>query len=404
MHLGLWPTFVVRKTLQWSVELKPQRLYNHPHHSILVKVHACLVPATCCSLTSEKEGMLLALACVSAPAPSPLDGTPTQIFSLAKILSYPRLAGNLNGDGIEEAWLNLPASGRTVVDCGLHKCEALAEAVRRGFVVHGFEPVPSHIANCRRRLRRSEYSEVPVTLGSDGLPNMAAAVAAVDRARANRTRATSSGGGFAYLYQAAVGENTGSAVIRLGSGGFTSLADRQARAQKGAPLTVPVVRIDQLVRESVWLLKLDLQGYEAKALRGAACLFADYVVANVLTEFTPRFLSSSGEQPRALPDLLKRYGMVCFDLRDGDGSRQRALDHKMPAGDYYAEHPAPWSLGKTHPLDVDEYIEGMAKNEHRGKKLDESGKPKPASWLKVTGSFDDLACINIVKVWRPNSS
>eukprot|EP00966_Prymnesium_polylepis_P018340 422388-Prymnesium_polylepis.2 len=73
---------------------------------------------------------------------STLDAYPSQISSLLKLFMYPQPPGDEHGDGMEEAFLRVePTKERVVVDVGLHKCENVNNAVRRGFVVHGFEPI-----------------------------------------------------------------------------------------------------------------------------------------------------------------------------------------------------------------------------------------------------------------------
>ena len=66
--------------------------------------------------------------------------TPTQIFSLFKLLSYPTV-GDPHGDHIDEAWFRVPPHRRTIVDCGLHQCESLAAAVSNGFIVGVVYPI-----------------------------------------------------------------------------------------------------------------------------------------------------------------------------------------------------------------------------------------------------------------------
>lgn len=312
---------------------------------------------------------------------------PTQIFSLFKLLSYPVLAGNQHGDGMDEAFTRVDPRGRSIIDAGLHDCKALVAAVRRGFVVHGFEPVPEHMANCRRHLRPTEYVDVDV-----------ASPASLAAARLRRLAHNASGGeGLGLLYLAAVGNATRTALMRFG-GASSTLASRPVRSRTlGSKVeskedhqhSVHVVRIDEVVRESVWLLKLDVQGFEWHALDGASRLFRDFPVAHVMTEYTPRLLVAAGVAPRALVDTLKRYGMVCFDVRNGDGAR---TDGRVDGV------AAPWALGRDHPLAAGDYLGAMADNDERGAKQDELGRGRSANWMKY-GSFDDLVCVNVAKTW-----
>jgi hypothetical protein len=45
--------------------------------------------------------------------------------------------------------------------------------------------------------------------------------------------------------------------------------------------------LDDIVKEDVCLLKVDVEGFEPRALKGAAQLFSKYKVENVLMEYSP---------------------------------------------------------------------------------------------------------------------
>ena len=132
---------------------------------------------------------------------SSLEDAPLQIFSLFKLLAYPTLSGDRAGDGMEAAFLRPPARRRIIVDVGLHKCETVVQAVRNGYIVHGFEPLPEHMKNCHRSLPTGSWFDVPVESAS-GLPR-AAVELRPDPAPRRCVNDTTLG--FAYLYQAALG-------------------------------------------------------------------------------------------------------------------------------------------------------------------------------------------------------
>ena len=123
-----------------------------------------------------------------------------------------------------------------------------------------------------------------------------------------------------------------------------------------------------------WLLKIDTQGYETKTLRGAAGLFSSVAVANVAVEFTPGMLRDAGDPPASLVEVMKRYGFICFDVRGPS---------------------APWSLSRNRPSAIDEFVEALEQNTR-----EELNQSKRARWVQANGAFDDLACVNVGKVWR----
>ena len=56
----------------------------------------------------------------------------------------------------------------------------------------------------------------------------------------------------------------------------------------------------------------------------------------------------------------------------------------------------PWSLS------TDRYVAAMDENTREGMHTDELGVAgRPAIWAQRYGAFDDLACVNLMKVWRP---
>ena len=154
------------------------------------------------------------------------------------------------------------------------------------------------------------------------------------------------------------------------------------------------MRIDEIIDEDIWLLKVDAQGHEVHALSGASSLLASRVVSHIFTEFAPRLLRDNGAVPRALPDLLWSYGYACFDVRNGDGPR---YGRKLGRGSVKraARMPRRGPLARTiQRISMSTFaqwtgmpVEGMKRNER--------GEKKPALWAQRYGSSDDLACVNL---------
>ena len=100
--------------------------------------------------------------------------------------------------------------------------------------------------------------------------------------------------------------------------GFATLFEREAGnaggdqvdfAAQGAPGAIPVERLDALVgKQPVRLIKLDIEGAEAKALRGATGLLERGDAPDLVFEFTPKFLAGMGDDPRELIGSLERLG------------------------------------------------------------------------------------------------
>lgn len=100
--------------------------------------------------------------------------------------------------------------------------------------------------------------------------------------------------------------------------GFATMVEREPGnaggdqvdfAKEDAPGSVAVERLDTLVGEQpVRLIKLDIEGAEAKALRGATGLLERADAPDLVFEFTPKFLAGMGDEPRELIGLLERLG------------------------------------------------------------------------------------------------
>ena len=117
-------------------------------------------------------------------------------------------------------------------------------------------------------------------------------------------------------------------------------------------------------------------GNEGNILAGATRLFARRTVAHVFLEFNPRLIRRSGTTPLAVIERLHAAGFMCFDAR-------------VPTH-------APWAVDRTHPLGADGFVRALDKHEAaalRGR--------APPKWAVAFGAFDDLACANVAKVWRP---
>ena len=97
----------------------------------------------------------------------------------------------------------------------------------------------------------------------------------------------------------AVGESAGRASIIQREAGNRG-ADC-AGPDLGGPGSVPMVRLDEvLAGVPLRLIKLDIEGWEAKALRGASGLLDKPAGPDLLFEFTPDFLRAAGDDPAEL--------------------------------------------------------------------------------------------------------
>ena len=72
---------------------------------------------------------------------------------------------------------------------------------------------------------------------------------------------------------------------------------------------IETTTLDSIVHEPVDLMKIDTQGHELKALRGAHRLLSTKMVRTIYFEFDPLLMLAGGEEdPAALLRLLDSYG------------------------------------------------------------------------------------------------
>ena len=166
--------------------------------------------------------------------------------------------------------------GDRVLDLGANVGWFAVQAIMAGAEVFAFEPVPCIAAVAERNIRV----------------------------------ATEKGPGKGTLIRAAAGAEKGTAEIVLSqkNHGDNRVIDGAAPAdmQNDSRIQIAVERVDDHVTGSIQFLKVDTQGSEWLALRGAAKLLANSPDLAMLLEFWPYALR--GCEPGELLDLLFQLG------------------------------------------------------------------------------------------------
>jgi FkbM family methyltransferase len=167
-------------------------------------------------------------------------------------------------------------SGAVVVDAGANigiYSEFFSRCVGPNGAVHSFEPSPESFKRLRSATRK--------------LPNVR-------------------------LSQAAVGERGGKSELYLSH--LLNVDHRAYKAPGDSRVSIPIqmVALDDYFRpgERVDLIKLDVQGYEHHALRGAKRVLADTPNVKLLLEFWPYGLKQAGANWIDLIAALEGEGMV----------------------------------------------------------------------------------------------
>ena len=122
--------------------------------------------------------------------------------------------------------------------------------------------------------------------------------------------------------------------------GFATMFEREAGNAggdqvdftcEGASGAIPVERLDALVGNGpIRLIKLDIEGAEAKALRGATGLLERGDAPDLVFEFTPKFLTGMGDDPRDLIGLLDALG---YRLQTIGNAGRKPADERIYAAE-----------------------------------------------------------------------
>ena len=176
--------------------------------------------------------------------------------------------------------------GDAFIDCGanigLYSCLAAGIVGGEGFVI-SFEPLAEVAAITQVNIDVNRFAHVAL-----------------------RRVAVSDVGGTAHLHRPADAPH-----------GHTSLGGDPSAAQEVSPCTL--VRLDDAVPRDVWdrvrLIKLDVEGAELSALRGAVGLLR-HSRADVIVEINPVTADRAGYQTIAIFDLLASLGYAPFVWSD----------------------------------------------------------------------------------------
>jgi len=275
---------------------------------------------------------------------------PIQVFPLLKELGAGW--GNMKIPTL----LNKDAKGThsLVVNCGLDAGDEFFYAIDRGFEVVGFEvnPVSFKTLASKCAMMGDEKCIVINDINSISLPL--------------KRKPNSS-----YLIFAGVGSKKGKLQLYV-NGPISTLAPIDA-GNKATLVEVPIVRIDDVIMEDVYLLMIDVQGFEYSALQGASNIFKNFVVRQLIFEVDSKLNSALGNDFMTMLRLVYwEYGMTCFTVRN----------------DFKAPNNHDNSFG-AHA----ERAESLYNDVFKSRWVNDSVKDKNQFW----SIFDDFLCINTEK-------
>ena len=128
------------------------------------------------------------------------------------------------------------------------------------------------------------------------------------------------------VVESALGNRPGTLRIRKGSdsGSVTAL-----EWSTGGEVEVPMTTLDEVTSAiaAIKLMKIDVEGWESKVLRGAAETLRRS--ANVLIEINRPALQEAASSPEELFDLLRSTGFTCFVTVRQTGFRRLQRDDRV---------------------------------------------------------------------------
>ena len=93
---------------------------------------------------------------------------------------------------------------------------------------------------------------------------------------------------------------------------------------------VDCLTIDELLKESkirnLDLIKIDVQGYESKVLKGMSNIVRSSKKLILLSEFWPKGISQSGENPKEYLNMLRKMKFQLFELKSNGSVDTRRID------------------------------------------------------------------------------
>lgn len=249
---------------------------------------------------------------------------------------------------------NASGARSLIVDVGLDAGDEFFYAADKGFEVVGIDANPVRFPSLARRCRRRRRYCISI-------PNVNNIKLPLERIP-----------GKSYIINAALGKQRGILPFRVHEplGTFVNLTENASNDV----VNVTVLPLDELIQEDVYLLKVDVQGFEEFVLQGASKLFQNHVVRQLIFEIDSKLLGTAGTNFfDILSMVIRDYGMTCFstgnDIDYRGGVQTRFELHSDDANDLYRE----WFQDCWGPQ-----------------------CPTGMPW----GVFDDLLCVNRRKTWR----
>jgi len=264
---------------------------------------------------------------------------PLQLFSLLKDFN----TGTVNMKVPDILLKNATGAGVLIVDIGLDEGKEFFTSIKSGYEVVGIEANPKLFEDLSLHCTQIPTCNV-IDLDQTSLPLQREA-------------------GQSYLINIGAGEKEETLEFHL-HGPVSSFTNNKGLSRAEKKL-VKVVRLDDIIREDIFLLKIDTQGYDFFVLKGSQKIFQKHTVRQVMIENDPFNLGCNNVTTHDVVELAQSYGLACFSAR-----KESDL---LPVCRY-----------------VGESVEGYEKVFY----------PRPTYSNKFGYCWDDFICINVEKAYQ----
>ena len=210
-----------------------------------------------------------------------------------------------------------------IVDAGL--CDSAEEtlaAVQHGLIAHSFEPIPRYVQDVTNNFIKAMSGDFflqkhKINVSYQNVTDLSQLLTIID-CKKEWKKCTGEilieperkhpVYGHCYLFVAITSDQVSFTGMNISiSGGISTLTPYalynsfwNGSGVNNVPadrlITVPTVRVDDIVHNNILWFKVDTQGYDLRTLRGGQKVFENYEVAMIKTEFSPQLFMSIGDK------------------------------------------------------------------------------------------------------------
>ncbi|GAX77184.1 hypothetical protein CEUSTIGMA_g4630.t1 [Chlamydomonas eustigma] len=114
-----------------------------------------------------------------------------------------------------------------------------------------------------------------------------------------------------------------------GTAGIDGLnIDKAIHSSNNVKISVPSIRLEDVVKEDVLLLKVDVEGWEWSVMKGAQALLKNYNVENIIMEYSPGVPERNFRHEEVKSTIIMLMDMIDSGYRIGNIGEQNKHDDR----------------------------------------------------------------------------